>query len=324
MAVDVGPLIAAAQKRADDLTKAAVLAASQVGNVYGGQGREYNSTLPHLRQSPPPFTGSTDISSEIKQAFHDAFGLLGSTATDALTVYFNKFFPECIVNNTNSWICNTILYGGSGLPPGIENAIWQRAKEREVQESLRMQMEATQQFASRGFVLPPGAMAERLLQVQQDLTNKVSMLSRETAIKNLELQIENIRLAVAEGIKVRLAVITSLSEFVKAAFMPATLAIQYADTIASAKQKLVGAAADYYRAMISEAEMDLKSQEITASSQTQVSISDNTVQTSALTSNAVVRARLVDAYTQAAAAAGSAAMSLASAENITFQSATAT
>lgn len=93
-----------------------------------------------------------------------------------------------------------MLEGGTGLPAAIEQALFDRARGREDQIGQKAVDDAYQDFAGRGFMLPPGMLAKRIQDVREQNQLKVSELAREIMIKSAEWEIENLRNAVQQGI----------------------------------------------------------------------------------------------------------------------------
>lgn len=269
MAIDIDTVITAALERNDQLSDAAVSAQSAAmsaaaGRIFAPPGATV--TAPALRQDPPVFTPNTELSVDFVRAYQEAFADFEPTVLESVVDYLARFFPGAVADACDDWIQTAIVNGGTGIPAAIEQAIWDRARGREIVEARRLEQEATNQFAARGFVLPPGALAARLLEVEQDATNKAATLSREQAIKAAELEIQNIRFAIEQGLRVRIAVIQGVGDYIRAWFKPADDAVEYAKALVNAKEKLWNQAADYYRALIAEAEMKLRASEITVTS----------------------------------------------------------
>jgi flavin-binding protein dodecin len=272
MALDVQELIDAAQERADDLTDAATRAVRNVSSSAAIKGTPFVAQAPALRGAPPVYTGNVDITTDILRTFQDGFAQFKPEMLEGLADYIARFFPECVFAQTENWICNTILYGGTGIPADIEAQIYQRARARDSEESEKLREAAVSQFAGRGFMLPGGVLAARLLEVEQDASAKASAFNRDTAIKQAEIEIENIKFAVAEGVKIRVSILSAISDYLKAYLLPVDLANNRAETMARAKGVLLNSSADYYRAMIAEAELALKAQELTGTSSTQIEV----------------------------------------------------
>jgi hypothetical protein len=324
---DIDTLIANAQKRANELTSAAIAAAGSyprepfidanadkfVAAPYGSNKyleRQYKGRW--LREQPPPYTGNVDITTDIYRVFQDGFSQFKPEMKEALAEYIAQFFPDCVYATTNDWICNTVLYGGTGIPADIEAQIWQRARARDTIEAAKLRDTAVLQFASRGFSLPSGALSARLLEIEQDASNKSSTISRDVAIKQAELEIENIKFAVSEGVKVRTSVLAAIADYVKAYLTPIDQANTRADIMARSKGVLMNSAADYYRAMIAEAELVFKEQNANLDADVALSTSYNSASQQFASTVAQISSASVSALSSAAGQAAGSAMSLAS------------
>lgn len=90
--------------------------------------------------------------------------------------------------------------GGSGLPPAVEDAMWQRAAERENVESNKVLAEVDVEFSRRGFFLPSGLLAARKDQIRTEAALRKNSLHRDITIQVAQWQVENIRFAVEQGI----------------------------------------------------------------------------------------------------------------------------
>lgn len=277
MSTPADTLIAAALARNAQFSDAALAASKSVlsaaqGQIFAPPG--FTAVVPALRQAPPAFSPNTDLSLLFSQGFQTAFAQFNPLVLQSVLDYTTRFFPAAIAGTCDDWIQKAILTGGTGIPAAIENAIWERARSREMIDARMLEQEALNAFASRGFSMPPGALAGRLLEVRQNATNKSSTISRDVAIKQAELEIENIKFALDEGLKVRMGVIQSLPAYIKAWLEPAADAVEYAKALAAAKERLWSAASDYYRALISEAELGVRTQSITQTSRDQMVAED--------------------------------------------------
>lgn len=239
----------------------------------GGTGSAHKVTESYTIGSPitlpverPIYTPQPDISNEFRQAFEEAFGMFHADMESGLAEYLANWFPATVATRVDDWIGDTILTGGRGIPADIEALIWQRARGRESQEALKLEAEAMDQFAKRGFGLPTGALASRLLQIQQEASLKAGTLSREIALKTFDAYREDIKFAVSEGAKTRISVLGALGDFLRAWTAPQQGATEIAKVKIESKSRLVSTAADYYRAIVSEAELNLKAHSIMASS----------------------------------------------------------
>lgn len=90
--------------------------------------------------------------------------------------------------------------GGSGIPPAVEQAMFDRAAEREEITTSRDIDAVSTEFSLRGFTMPPGMQAARTDQMIQDLSTKKLGLNRELTIQVAQWQVENVRFACTTGI----------------------------------------------------------------------------------------------------------------------------
>lgn len=219
-----------------------------------------NPTLPAV--VVPPFVNpNEDLGNEYKLEIAAAFADLDPKLTDDINDFLNTWFPDfanCLKTQLDTWICNTIQNGATGIPTAIENAIWQRSRERELQDAYRQEAEAVAEFASRGFSLPAGVINSQIQRIRQDAANKASTHSRDVAIKQAEIQIETIKFAVEQGIRLRLGIVTALIDFMRAKLGLYSLIRERAVSLVEAKRSLWQGAAAYYQALIAAAELQLK------------------------------------------------------------------
>lgn len=94
----------------------------------------------------------------------------------------------------------TMLAGGTGLPPAVEEAIYERGRARLDVEVNRAVQEVFDEFGARGFNEPQPILAARVERVRQDGQNRAAEQAREVIIQATQIEIENLRFAVQQGI----------------------------------------------------------------------------------------------------------------------------
>jgi len=85
-----------------------------------------------------------------------------------------------------------ILYGGTGLTPEVEDAIWNRDLERNEQALMDSVDKVTTNWAKRGFPLPDGLLAHSIAELQKEYMNRRIDRSREIAVEQAKLEQSNI------------------------------------------------------------------------------------------------------------------------------------
>lgn len=109
-------------------------------------------------------------------------------------------YASQMLENLKGVISQRIL-GGTGLNPAVEQALWDRARDRETQMALANEQDVMRASESLGFALPPGVLAAQLRDARQVYHDKLSTLSRDISIKQAELEQENLKQAIAEGLQ---------------------------------------------------------------------------------------------------------------------------
>lgn len=96
---------------------------------------------------------------------------------------------------------NSRLSGGTGLPDAVEQAIWDRARSRETSIALANEADILRTSEALGFPLPAGVIAAQTRDAQKGYYDKLSGLSRDVAIKQAELEQENLKQTIAAGME---------------------------------------------------------------------------------------------------------------------------
>lgn len=93
-----------------------------------------------------------------------------------------------------------MMAGSTGLPVPVEDALFARARSRESQEAIRAEQSAVDEWAARGFSMPPGMLAKQTAVIREQERLKAAELNRDVMIESAKWQIESIRFAVQQGI----------------------------------------------------------------------------------------------------------------------------
>lgn len=213
--------------------------------------------------SPPTFSGGPstptyqgDLTDDPSVSFKSDLDADAATITAKLAGIFsgflNTYFPgsTAALTAAETWLANAINNGGTGIPAAVEAQIWERSRARELKDAARLEEEANSSLAARGFSMPPGALSAKLQEIQQAAADKISTHSRDVAIKQAELEIENIRFAVQQAIQHRATAISAAIDYWRAYLLPEDIAARKALANAELKMKFQNTAMDYYRAQI--------------------------------------------------------------------------
>lgn len=171
--------------------------------------------------------------------------------------FMSKYFPDdCgYLQKAQQWVCDTLTQGGTGMNPSVEEQIWQRDRARVLTDVRRVSDETLATFASRGFPVPPGAALHLIHQTQVEAQNKIAQASRDVAIKQAEIEIENVRFAVDKAVDLYTRALAAAADYMRALAVGPTSAMQVIPSVTDSQSRLIGAASDYYKARLSASEL---------------------------------------------------------------------
>lgn len=228
---------------------------------------------------PPPFDPSIQLGAEFQSTFDTTWVELETWLRGLMSDWLNTYFPTLdplLGPSEDAWLLNVVNNGYSGIPPALELAIWERARGKEMIEAVRLEEEAMAQMAARGFSLPPGVLADRVLQIQQEAANKSATIARELAIKQIDIAVEMVKLAITEITKLRLGIAQALADYIRAWMAIPQAAADIAKAKAQMNQILWQSSADYIRAQVSIAQLDLDAQKMNVSTNVELQKADMT------------------------------------------------
>ena len=148
----------------------------------------------------------TDVLEELIAAPNPVFSFLEPSYSSDLLTGLNTFL--------NEWINGA----STGLNPNVEAAIWNRARSREDLNAVKLTDAARKSIAGRGFPMPVGALNIAIQDALQEASDKSSTLSREVMIKQAELEQENRRFAVTQGVQLQGQLLTYSNNIAQRAY----------------------------------------------------------------------------------------------------------
>lgn len=108
--------------------------------------------------------------------------------------YLPEILDEMMDKVRNLWS------GGSGLPAAIENAIYERAADREDRAAAQAIDSVAEDFSSRGFTQVSGLQAARVDRMIEEVHLKKVSANRDYQIEAAKWHIENIRFAIQQAV----------------------------------------------------------------------------------------------------------------------------
>ena len=126
------------------------------------------------------------------------------------------------------------LQGGTGLNATVENAIYERARQKNYAEANRVRAQAYDEAASRGFTLPTGALMNALQSARQAASDNNSSAAREIVVMQAEYEQKNLQFAVTQSASLRTALLNTTMMYMQNLTSINGQALEYAKGVLSA------------------------------------------------------------------------------------------
>mgnify|MGYP000850418147 FL=1 len=120
-------------------------------------------------------------------------------------------YSSTLLDQSRAKLLDVISGEVQALSPEAEEAIWNRARDREARLTQGSIEAAMSSFAARGFQLPSGTLVRIVQEALQEQLQKESSLSRDIMIKQAEMQVENFRFTLTAAIQLEGKLIDSFN-----------------------------------------------------------------------------------------------------------------
>lgn len=154
------------------------------------------------------------------------------------------------------------LSGGSGLTQDVEDAIFNRDLERNEQTLEDTTDKMVAMWAKKGFSLPDGLLAHSLSEVQKEYMNKKIDRSREIAIKQADLEQNNLFKSMEAGVSLAFKLIEQLNTYKEMVFKIEETVVKYANEYLDMQIKAHNAIIDVLKAKIQLHELNIRAQTV--------------------------------------------------------------
>lgn len=141
------------------------------------------------------------------------------------------------------------IENGTGLPPAVENAIWDRGREREARAKQDAIL-SLERMESMGFAFPPGVYMDARLKIETESEATAAGLSREIMIKQAELALQGVTTAIASATQLEGQLIAYSNQSEQRLFESAKYATEAGISIYNAKVQAYGAYVDAYKVKV--------------------------------------------------------------------------
>lgn len=168
--------------------------------------------LPVFDAAQPVLTAQapTDLPGQMERAYRGASPSMVAAMegqVDAMMAKYNPRYQPALAAIEAQ--LQRYLDGGTGFSPTVENAIYERSRDKMGAEYRRVRDTAWSEAADRGFTLPGGALMSAVLQARQGAADNLARASTEIVIKQAEIEQANLQFAVTTSTNLRTTILNA-------------------------------------------------------------------------------------------------------------------
>lgn len=158
-------------------------------------------------------------------------------------------YQSALLTAVRTELLRRITEGGAMLNPDVEQALWDRGREREAR-ATREAIDRLEQMETLGYAMPPGIYLDARLKIATETAAAHMGLSREIMIKQAELELEGVNkaLELSSGLEAKQMDIANQIE--QRAFEATRYATEAGVAIYNARVQAFTAFVDVYRAKV--------------------------------------------------------------------------
>lgn len=140
------------------------------------------------------------------------------------------------------------LAGGTGFTPEVEQALFDRARNREDQLVMREKNQILIETSQNGFTLPTGVLIYKLQEAAKNAQDKLSSINRDIMIKMAELEQENLKFTVSSALQLENTLFVYASQRAERSLEAAKFLQTAAIELFKAQIQLLNAEVEIYKA----------------------------------------------------------------------------
>lgn len=117
-------------------------------------------------------------------------------------VWSESDYTTALIDSMNARLLDFVNGASTGLTPAVEDAIWARMRDRNNVEYARKRDNARRSWSAAGFELPDGFIDARINLAEREVQASQLTASRDVAIEQAKLEIENFRFSFEKAIAI--------------------------------------------------------------------------------------------------------------------------
>lgn len=168
-------------------------------------------------------------------------------------------YTSGLLTTLKNTLQDRIENGGTGLPADVENALWDRGRDREYRQ-MRDALADLERMETLGFSFPPGVYVDARVKIQTEMGYNAANISREIMIEQAKLELSNILKALDTATAVEGKLIDYTNSIEQRAFESAKYATQAGVEIYNAQVRSYAAYVDAYKTKVAIYEAQIRGQ----------------------------------------------------------------
>lgn len=222
---------------------------------------DFNAVVPVNTALAP-----TDLDQKMEQSYRGIHPTMVALLEDHVDQFIAKMNPEYHSQMARiETQLQRYLDGGTALNPTVENAIYERNRDKLTAEYKRVRDTAWNDAAARGFTLPTGAVHTTIMSARQAASDNLARASTEIAINQAEMEQKNLQFAVTTSTGLRTTILNAAINYHSNLVQINGQALEYAKTVVgllvesyNVAVKAYSVALDGYRAEVQAYEVKLR------------------------------------------------------------------
>lgn len=255
----INEIIANAMEIAEDYTDKVDVAAKQLIAEDGGTYFDLPST--EVGFSPSAIEPSIPVAADTSLSFEANLDKIVALLSGQLADFFNLYYPLASdsFDEAQAWLVNIITNGGRGIDEDLEDQLWQRARDRIITDSGRIEEQIEIGFMAKGYSLPAGAMTKKASEVYLAQLGETGSQSTDIASKQFDTELETIKYAITNAIDSRKMAMDAAADYIKAIATAPSTAVDITSLDTDVQADMMSAAATWYNARLNRDDLILKS-----------------------------------------------------------------
>lgn len=169
------------------------------------------------------------------------------SAPNSVITFDEEMYSSSMTTKVQDKLLYDLENGTGGLPTFVEQALWDRDRDRQQSLTETEKLVAITEFASRGFSLPAGSLDSRLQQITRDGHAKLSESSRERAIEQAKRAYEHLQFVLKTAVEQESQLMSYANSVAQRAFEVQRAAFDMTVSVFNAKVNLYNARTQAYQ-----------------------------------------------------------------------------